>query len=156
MAMISIVLLVAVTFLYAGYNFFVKVAGGHVPAVNTSTVLATISLQLAALFASTSFLVFLSLRGGHTLSLNPRVYMWSIIAGLCIGAAEILYFYLFRNTGGREAMSANVAIPTIVTGTIIITMIASSTFLRESMNSMQAIGVTVVIIGILITYFGKS
>jgi transporter family protein len=154
--MSSIVLLVAITFLYAGYNFFVKVAGGHVPAVNTSTVLATISLQLAALFASSSFLVFLSLRGGHTLSLSPRVYMWSIIAGLCIGAAEILYFYLFRDMGGKEAMSANVAIPTIVTGTIIITMIASYTVLRESLTLTQTVGIAVVIIGILLTFFGKS
>ncbi len=154
--MTSIVLLVAITFLYAGYNFFVKVAGGHVPTVNTSTVLATISLQLAALFTSSSFLVFLSLRGGHTLSLSPRVYMWSIVAGLCIGAAEILYFYLFRDMGGKEAMSANVAIPTIVTGTIIITMIASYTILRESLTLTQTVGVAVVIIGILLTFFGKS
>jgi len=154
--MTSIALLVAVTFLYAGYNLFVKVAGGHVPIANTSTVLATISLQLAALFASTSFLVFLSLRGGHTLSLSPRVYMWSIIAGLCIGAAEILYFYLFRNIGGREAMPANVAIPTVVTGTIVITVMASSTFLRESTSTLQSFGLIAVVVGIALIYVGKS
>jgi len=152
----SVLLLVAVTFLYAGYNLFVKVAGGYVPNANTSTVLATISLQLAALFASISFLVFLSLRGGHTLALSPRVYTWSIAAGLCIGAAEILYFYLFRNMGATDAMPANIAIPTIVTGTVVITALASIFVFRESLSGLQAVGLAAVIIGIILIFLGRT
>ena len=51
----SVTLLLAITVLYAGYNLLVKVSSSHVPASATSTVLATICLQLAALAASVVF-----------------------------------------------------------------------------------------------------
>jgi len=47
--MLGIALLVAVTIFYAGYNVLIKISGTYVPAVATTTILATISLQLAAL-----------------------------------------------------------------------------------------------------------
>ena len=50
--MVTLLLLLTVTTLYAGYNLLVKVSGGFVPAEATTTIFATICLQLAALATS--------------------------------------------------------------------------------------------------------
>ncbi len=91
----GLILLISVTLLYAGYNLFVKVSSGHVAEKVTSTVLATICLQFTALLVSTLFAIYLLRKGGQVLALGPPAYGWAMAAGLCIGAAEIGYFYLF-------------------------------------------------------------
>src|SRR5262249_1334357 len=113
----GIALLVAVTIFYAGYNLLIKVSGIHVPAAATTTILATIWLQVAALLASTLFLGFLALQGGQVFSLSPRAYLWAALAGLCAGSAEITYFYLLSGVGFARPMAASIVIPTVVSGT---------------------------------------
>ena len=148
----SVTLLLAITALYAGYNLLVKVSSVHVPASATSTVLATICLQLAALAASVVFALGLIARGGHVLTLSPAAYGWAIAAGLCIGLAEIGYFYLFRGVGGAGPMNASVAVPVIVTGTVVLTVLLSSLWLNESLGAMQVAGTVVVVIGIAMIF----
>ena len=148
----AILLLIAVTALYAGYNLLVKVSTLHVPDAATSTVLATICLQVAALTASCTFALALLARGGHVLKLSPTTYGWAAGAGLCIGLAEIGYFYLFRGVGGAGPVAANVAVPVIVTGTVVITMVLSYLALKESLGAMQVAGTVVVIIGIAMIF----
>jgi uncharacterized membrane protein len=75
-------------------------------------------------------------------------------AGLCIGVAEICYFYLFRGSGGREAVAANVAVPVIVSGTIAITLIASHFALQETLTWVQLIGTVLVVIGVVMISLG--
>ena len=149
---IGIFLLTAITALYAGYNLLVKVSSNHVPESATSTVLATICLQLAALAASCTFAMLLLARGGHVLKLSPAAYAWAAGAGLCIGLAEIGYFYLFRGVGGAGPVAASVAVPVIVTGTIVLTMLLSWLALRESLGGMQIAGTVVVVIGIAMIF----
>ena len=148
----GILLLSAITALYAGYNLLVKVSSNHVPASATSTVLATICLQLAALAASGTFALVLLARGGHVLNLSPAAYAWAAGAGLCIGLAEIGYFYLFRGVGGSGPVAASVAVPVIVTGTVVLTMLLSVVALRESLGGMQIAGTAVVVIGIAMIF----
>ncbi len=88
----SLILLLTTTILYAGYNLLVKVSGSHVPEAATSPMLATICLQLAALSASLCFTLFLVVQGVHVLKLSMPTYAWALVAGLCIGGAEICYF----------------------------------------------------------------
>ena len=76
--MAGLILLAAVTALYAGYNLFIKLSGGQVPAESTTTILATICLQLAALLTSALFLGMLLLRGGHVLTLSTGSYFWGL------------------------------------------------------------------------------
>ena len=73
--MLGIGLLAAVTILYAGYNVLIKVSGGYVPAGVTSTILATICLQIAALLTSVIFISILALRGGQSFSLSSSRHM---------------------------------------------------------------------------------
>ena len=148
----GIFLLIAITVLYAGYNLLVKVSSNYVPESATSTVLATICLQLAALAASGTFALLLLARGGHVLKLSATAYAWAAAAGLCIGLAEIGYFYLFRGVGGTGPVAASVAVPVIVTGTVVLTMLFSSFALKESLGGMQIAGTAVVVIGIAMIF----
>ncbi len=154
--MVSLLLLLTVTVLYAGYNLLVKVSGSYVPAEATTTIVATILLQLAALGTSSLFAAALLLRGGHVLHLSSSAYLWAVAAGLCIGGAEIAYFYLFGGIGGREPMAASVAIPTIVSGTVVITMLASAFLLRESLNWTQLVGGGCIVLGVIILFLNKG
>ena len=148
----GILLLMAITALYAGYNLLVKVSTLHVPAAATSTVLATICLQLAALATSGTFAALLIARGGHVLSLSSSTYAWAVGAGLCIGLAEIGYFYLFRGVGETGPVDASVAVPVIVTGTVVLTMLLSTLALKESLSPMQVAGTVVVVVGIAMIF----
>ncbi len=152
----AVALLLAVTIFYAGYNLFVKVSGTFIPATTTSTVVATICLQLAALFTSSLFLVFQTIKGGHIFSLSPGAYFWAVAAGICIGAAEIGYFYLFGGVGLEKPMEAKVAIPTIVIGTVVITTIVSAAVFGERFGLPQAAGAFLIVIGILFFFSDAS
>lgn len=150
--MISVLLLVMVTVLYAGYNLFIKFSGGYVPAQASTPILATICLQLAALSTSIVFISSLALRGGHNFSLSPGAYFWAIVAGLCIGGAEIGYLYLFGGTGLSKPMAASIAIPTIVSGTIVITIMASYFVLGEPISWRQVLGGALIMAGIVFLF----
>ena len=154
--MAGLLLLVTVTTLYAGYNLLIKVSAAHVPATATSTIAATICLQIAALMTSILFLSIALIRGGQVLQLTWGAYTWAAAAGLCIGGAEIAYFYLFRGIGTSNPMAANVVIPTVVSGTIVITAIAAYFVFRESLAPIQFAGVGCIILGVLLLYFGKG
>jgi len=145
-------LLFAITCLYAGYNLFVKVSASYVPVSATSTVFATIILQISALVVSLLFLGVLLFQGGHSFQLNSTAYTWAVVAGVCIGLAEIGYFYLFGGLNGAIPMLASIAIPTIVSGTIVLVLILSVVALREQVGWNQLLGSLIIICGILL-YF---
>ena len=148
----GIFLMMAIAAFYAGYNLLVKVSTLHVPAAATSTVLATICLQLAALATSGTFAALLIARGGHALALPSAAYAWAAGAGLCIGLAEIGYFYLFRGVGDSGPVAASVAVPIVVTGTVVLTMLVSFIALKESLGPMQIAGTAVVVAGIAMIF----
>lgn len=154
--MVGIVLLTVVTVLYAGYNIFIKISGGHVPEEATTTVLAAICVQLAALSTSIVFLSFLALRGGQVFSLSTGSYLWAAIAGLCIGGAEIAYLYLFGGIGLSKPMPASIAIPTIVSGTIVITMVVSYFVFKELISWSQFLGGALIVLGIVVLFLRGS
>jgi len=150
--MAGLILLAGVTVLYAGYNLFIKLSGGQVPVEATSTILATICLQLAALSTSALFLSLLALKGGQVLTLSMGSYA---VAGICIGGAEIGYLYLFGGVGLSKPMAASVAIPTIVSGTIVIAMLFSYFVLKETIAWNQMLGSLLIVFGIIL-FFVKA
>ena len=153
--MVSVLLLITVTALYASYNLLVKVSGSHVPTEATTTVVAAICVQLAALTTSALFASILLVRGGHVFQLSVGTYIWAAAAGLCIGGAEIAYFYLFGGIGVDKPMAASVAIPAIVSGTIVITMVVSYFLFNESLSWSQLAVGACIILGILLLYIGR-
>ncbi len=152
----TVLLLVAVTALYAGYNLLIKFSSDLAPESATTTILATIALQMAALAVSLTFAAALLIRGGQSFTLPIGAFGWAVAAGLCIGAAEVGYFYLFRGIGGAEPILANLAIPTIVGGTILITLLASWLVLNEPMAGLRLLGAILIIIGIIVMFTADS
>ena len=147
--MTTVGLVILVAFLYAGYNVFVRVSGGAVPAGASTTILATIMLQAVALAASLAFLAWQAVQGGHSFRLGGNVYAWAAAAGLCIGGAEIAYFYLFGGIAAPRP-DASIAIPAIVAGTIVISVFVAVVALGERMTIANALGVALVLAGILL------
>ena len=152
----TFILLLTVTALYTGYNLLIKVSSGYVPLETTTTILATITLQVAALGVSCIFALALLVRGGEEFSLSVPAFFWAAAAGLCIGAAEIGYFYLFRGTMDDAPVSANFAIPVIVGGTILLAIAASWIFLNESLSWAKAVGGAMIVAGVIVMFLDKS
>ena len=150
----AILLLTVVTLAYAGYNLFVKVSGDHMPETATSTVLATYCLQMGAMASTTVFLAFLTFQGGHSLRLSGSAYGWAVVAGLCIGIAEVCYFYIFGGVGGIKPLPANLVIPTVVAGTIVITLVVSFFVFKERLSFLQIVGAAMIIGGIVVMFTG--
>ena len=148
--MAIIVLLITATVLYAGYNVLVKAAGVAVPLSAQTTVLATICLQLAALGTSSLFALFLWNRGVVNFSVGTSSLLWAVGAGVCIGGAEITYLYLFGGVGGLKPMPASLAIPVIVSGSIILALFASVLFFSETLGWRQIGGSALIIAGIVL------
>ncbi len=153
--MAGLILLAAVTALYAGYNLFIKLSGGQVPAEATTTIMAAFCVQIAALSTSALFFSVLTLRGGHVFALSMGSYFWAAVAGVCIGSAEIGYLYLFGGVGLSKPMAASVAIPTIVSGTIVISMLFSYFVLKEAIALNQIFGSLLIVFGIIL-FFVKA
>jgi len=150
--MTGLILLAAVTVLYAGYNLFIKLSGGYVPAEATTTIMATICIQIAALITSGVFFLMLTLRGGQVFTLSMGSYFWAAVAGVCIGGAEIGYLYLYGGVGLSKPMAASVVIPTIVSGTIVISMLFSYFVLKETIALNQIFGSLLIGFGIVLLF----
>ena len=149
-------LLVITTVLYAGYNVLVKASAGAIPETAQTTIHLTITLQIAALATSLVFAAVLWGRGVNTFHASQSALAWAVLAGICIGGAEIAYFYLFGGVQGHSPMSAGIAIPTVVTGTIIISMFAAALMFHEIIGWKQIAGAGLVIAGIAVMFHGRS
>jgi len=69
-----------------------------------------------------------------------------------IGITEIEYFILLNLTNTNGALNANLAIPIVLGGTILITMIFSFNYFNESYNLKKIIGTLFIIIGIYLIF----
>lgn len=154
MLMATALLLLTVTILYAGYNILVKVSSQNIPDHATTTILATVSLQVAALVTSLVFMFIITAKGGQTIALSFKAYAWAAAAGLCIGGAEIAYFYLFSGLGHGRPMAASTAIPFVVSGTILVTMVVAYFVFKEHIGWAQIAGAALVISGIYLLFMG--
>jgi drug/metabolite transporter (DMT)-like permease len=147
--MYTLILLLLITLCYAAYHLLVKVSSNYGGAFDAAPILATLSLQATALVVSLAYFFYL-ISQDVSVTLPGKAYIWAIGAGLCIGLAEIMYFYLFRGVAGEKPMAASTAIPFIVGGTIVVTVLVSMLVFRETLNPGQWIGVSLALIGMVI------
>ena len=59
---------------------------------------------------------------GAGIEFSTPSYSWAAVAGLCIGLTEFGYFSLLSGRVGAEPIPANLAIPTVVCGTVVLTL----------------------------------
>ena len=147
-------LLITVTLAYAGYNLFIKLASAQ-NINNNNGIAATLCLQIFALIVTSVFSIYLSSLGEHIFVLPSKTYLYAVFGGISIGIAEIGYFYLFNASNTDGALNANTAIPIILGGTILLTMIFSFYILKESFNYHKIIGTMFIIIGIYLIFNKK-
>ena len=148
--MTGFLLLLLVTCLYAGYNLLVKQSSTIAETTSASTITATIVLQVVALLCSLVFYLCLRLSGESQFILPSSAYVWAGLAGLCIGLAEIGYFYLFRGSSVADAMPVSVATPVIVGGTVVIAMVAAMLIFSEIIGPWQWLGAVFIVAGLLL------
>jgi len=147
-------LLITVTLAYAGYNLFIKLAGAQ-NINNNNGIAATLCLQIFALIVTSVFSIYLSSLGENIFVLPSKTYLYAVFGGISIAIAEIGYFYLFNASNKDGALNANTAIPIILGGTILVTMIFSFYILKESFNYHKIIGTIFIIIGIYLIFNKK-
>jgi len=153
--MTSWMLLITITVLYAGYNLFIKVSSGHVPITATSTIAATLCLQFAAVSTTLAFALYIFTREGQVFKLTAPAYGWAALAGVCIGLAEVGYFYLYRSSGNEVPLTANVVVPVIVSGTIAITTVVSYLVFKDALSSGQILGTLMIFAGIAVLFMNS-
>ena len=147
-------LLITVTLAYAGYNLFIKLSVSHNFNINNG-IAASLCLQIFALIVTSVFSIYLSSLGENIFVLPSKTYLFAVFGGISIGIAEIGYFYLFNASNTDGALNANTAIPIILGGTILVTMIFSFYILKESFNYHKIIGTIFIIIGIYLIFNKK-
>ncbi|GAB3223231.1 hypothetical protein GCM10027346_02040 [Hymenobacter seoulensis] len=121
----------------AGYNFFIKLASGHISAAAGAVI-----LQLVAAALGGVWLLWLRLKG-QPLDISSTGVGLAALAGLGVGLAEILTFVVF----GRGVPSS-VGTPVIVGGSVLLTAVLGLVVLREALSWSQALGLVSIVVGI--------
>lgn len=121
---------------YALYNLSIKMAGSGI-----SPMLGGVILQVVAAFLGSILLVFHSRNTVITMTRHGILY--SIFAGLFVGAAEILSFQVSA-TGALASQS----VPVMIGGSVAIGSILGAVLLRERMSLQGWFGVFMVVAGV--------
>jgi len=121
---------------YALYNLSIKKAGSSI-----SPMLGGVILQVVAASLGSILLVFHSRNAVITTSRHGILY--SVFAGLFVGAAEILSFQVSA-TGAQASQS----VPVMIGGSVAIGSILGAVLLRERMSLQGWLGVLLVVAGV--------
>jgi uncharacterized membrane protein len=70
------------------------------------------------------------------LKIDSFIFIWQIVAGLCLGAATITFIKAF-NAGG----DFSVVLPTVYIGIILLSAIFGYFFFKETINLKQIVGI---------------
>jgi transporter family protein len=119
------------------YNFFIKLASGHIAAAAGAVVLQLVAAALGAVW-----LLRLKLQG-QPLPLTGKGLALAALAGLGVGLAEILTFVVFS-----RGVPSSVGTPVIVGGSVLLTALLGTVVLRELLTVPQVIGLILIVGGI--------
>jgi bacterial/archaeal transporter family protein len=131
---------------YALYNLFIKKASHSM-----DPILGGVLLQFVAAWIGTILWMsqkFMFHRGSTTAStmsmmITKSGILWSVAAGVAVGAAEILSFVV-----SGKGVPATQSIPIIVGGSIVVGTILGTVWLQERMTRTGWLGVALIAIGI--------
>lgn len=134
---IFLVLLTA--FFYGIYNFFIKIASGHI-----NQIVGAVILQIVAAVLGSLILVYLKITGAP-LEMSSKGIQFAVLAGIFVGLAEIASFYAFS-----KGVSASVGIPIMIGGSVVVGALLGITFLRESLTLIQYLAIAMIVAGIVL------
>lgn len=124
---------------YALYYLLVKLSSAHI-----HQIVGAFVLQGVAALTGGALLVAMRVAGKPLLA-APRGIVFAALAGLAVGAAEILTFYLFE-----RGTPASQATPVIIGGSVALAAVLGVVLLREPINLRSGVGIGLVIAGVLL------
>lgn len=122
-------------FCYASYNIFIKKASNSIDPLLGGVLLQSVATILGGV-------LWVTKRGSK---ISRAGVGWSVLAGIAVGLAEILSFYV--NSLG---VSASQSIPVIIGGSVLIGCVLGAVFLREILGLRGWCGVLLIATGILL------
>jgi len=123
---------------YALYNIFIKKGSASIHPILGGVILQIVAALLGALICG-----YLGFGLEETMFYDGKGITWAILAGLAVGAAEILSFLV--NGMGVPAVKS---IPVIIGGSVMIGTIIGRIFLAEVLSPSGWFGVILIAIGI--------
>lgn len=128
----------AAAILYGLHNVFTKMAAGKV-----SDNMGGLLLEGTATVLILLFIIRERMTTGGFGPVSARGVVFSVLAGLCVGAGTVLYFYIFRMAG-----ELSVAGPIVLAGGIAIMAVAGLTFFGEPLTAWKILGLVFSVTGI--------
>mmetsp|Transcript_12078 Transcript_12078/g.14976 ORF Transcript_12078/g.14976 Transcript_12078/m.14976 type:complete len:242 (+) Transcript_12078:53-778(+) len=128
---------------YALYNISIKKASSSIDHVLGGVLLQIVAATFGAILFS---LKVFSIKRGSAILMTKYGIIWSIYAGITVGAAEILSFYV--SSKGVQAMQS---IPVIVGGSILFGTVLGRLWLKEVISVKGWIGVFLISVGIILS-----
>jgi transporter family protein len=132
-----LLLAVITAFCLGLYNFFIKLASGSI-----HQVAGAVLLQLVAAMVGGFLLLYIK-STRQVVSISQTGVLYSCLAGLSVGVAEILTFYVFT-----KGAPASVGTPVIVGGSVAIAAMLGWLLLREQISLGQVLGVGLIVAGV--------
>ncbi len=140
-----IILLIITALFFALYNIFIKAASGSI-----HQILGAVILQVTA--AVIGGIALLYLKGAKPpFPFTKEGIYYSLLAGIFVGLAEILSFYVFSKN-----VNASVGIPIIIGGTIFFSVLIGVFFLREKVAFPDMVGLFLILAGVLVILIFKK
>jgi bacterial/archaeal transporter family protein len=130
---------------FGSYNVFLKLAAGRVDQLLGAFVLQAVAAGAGA--------VALGLWWGvstQPLAVTRLGLGYAALAGLCVGAAEILAFVVFER-GAPVTLGA----PVILGGSVVFAALGGLVLLREALTPVQGVGVVLIGVGIALLSSGR-
>ena len=124
---------------YGIYNFFIKLSSGHIHEIAGAVI-----LQIVATAVGGAILVWLRVIKSP-IEISSRGIWFAVLAGIFVGLAEILSFYVFS-----RGVPASTGIPVIVGGTVVAGAALGVAFLGESFRPMDYLAVALIVTGIFL------
>lgn len=130
-------------FAYALYNVFIKKASDTM-----NPLLGGVILQIVAMLLGTALLTILLLSGEITLQYDKKGVFWACLAGLSVGTAEMLSFYV-----SSLGVPVSVSTATVVGGSVVLGSSIGWIVLGDALTFGSGFGVLFVLLGVISVAF---
>lgn len=135
-----IIWIIAAAVMFGLYNVFIKVSADDI-----NPILGAVVLQFVAALVGVGLLLVTQFQAGTLPFWSGRGLVLASLAGVAIGAVEILAFFIY----GRGVLVA-VGNPLIVGGSLIVTTGVGVFLLRESIDLTQTLAIGLIFAGVLL------
>lgn len=135
----SWVFLAIITAIFYGmYNYFIKLSSGSI-----NQVVGAVILQIVTVVIGVATLLFLKI-SGNEFSISPKGVWYAILAGMMVGLAEILSFFVFS-----KGAPISVGMAIIIGGSVVVAGVIGF-ITKEDFGIMNFLGILAIIIGIIL------